>query len=251
MIQEWIPRNKTLFTSLSFGSSTPTYKETSAEIQACHDWVGVCKEQWKQLIYHVLEYIVDETMKVNSVLNEFTNCLKQISSEEVIRANSELFSKFSILNEVFLQKFKGVSREDIVKLIILFDENVRFCESYESILNRRSKLGRILSIIEMDLGKKKSNLDKLSLGNNNNNSEDPKRCTAEEEYRIVSKRYNHVNRCWCKIMEDILNERKIFEEREAIEIKRCFESIRDSNIEEKKHYLKLWEDFISNEHEDQ
>ncbi|QHS74664.1 sorting nexin family protein SPAR_K02810 [Saccharomyces paradoxus] len=251
LIQEWIPKNKTLFTSLSFGSSAPTYEETSAGIQACHDWVGVCKDQWKQLLYHVLQYIVDETVKVNSVINEFTECLKQISLEEVIRANSELFLKFSKLNESFLQRFKGKSRQDILKLIILFDENVRFCESFESILNQRLKLGKILSIIEMDLDKKKNYLGKLSLGNNNNNNEDPKTCAAGDEYRIVSKRYNRVKQSWDKIMEEILNERKKFEEREAAEISRCFKSMRDLSVDEKKNYLQLWQDFVSNEYRSQ
>ncbi|CAI4710484.1 CEI_1a_G0038590.mRNA.1.CDS.1 [Saccharomyces cerevisiae] len=245
LIQEWIPKNKTLFTSLSFGSSAPTYQETSTGIQACHDWVGVCKDQWKQLLYYVLQYIVDEAVKVNSVINEFTECLKQISLDEVIRANSELFLKFSKLNESFLKKFKGASRQDILKLIILFDENVRFCESFESILNQRSKLGKILSIIEVDLDKKKTFLDKLSPGNNN---EDLKIRTAEDEYRFVLKRYNRVKQSWEKIMEDILNERKEFEEREAAEVNSCLKSIRDLNMDEKKHYLQLWQDFVPDEH---
>ncbi|CAI4973943.1 ANM_HP_G0156320.mRNA.1.CDS.1 [Saccharomyces cerevisiae] len=248
LIQEWIPKSKTLFTSLSFGSSAPTYQEASTEIQACHDWVSISKEQWKQLLYHVLQYIVDEAVKVNSVINEFTECLKQISLDEVIRANSELFLKFSKLNESFLKKFKGASRQDILKLIILFDENVRFCESFESILNQRSKLGKILSIIEVDLDKRKNFLDKLSPGNNNSNNEDLKIRTAEDEYRIVLKRYNRVKQSWEKIMEDILNERKEFEEREAAEVNSCLKSIRDLNMDEKKHYLQLWQDFVPDEH---
>ncbi|CAI4045346.1 hypothetical protein SKDZ_11G2810 [Saccharomyces kudriavzevii ZP591] len=251
LVQEWIPKNKSLFTSLSFGSSTPTYQETSTEIQACHDWVGVSKEQWQQLLYRVLEYIVDETVKLTSVVGEFTECLKQISSEEVIRANSELFSKFSTLNECFLQRFKGSSRQDILKLVILFDENIRFCESFESILNQRLKLGRILSTIEIDLDKKKSYLNKLTIGNNNNNDEDPKICTAENEYKIVLKRYNRVRQSWQEIVEKILKERKIFEEREAVEIKSCLESLKDSTADEKRHYLQLWQDFKSNEQENQ
>ncbi|CAI4596243.1 BDF_1d_G0034290.mRNA.1.CDS.1 [Saccharomyces cerevisiae] len=248
LIQEWIPKSKTLFTSLSFGSSAPTYQEASTEIQACHDWVSISKEQWKQLLYHVLQYIVDEAVKVNSVINEFTECLKQISLDEVIRANSELFLKFSKLNESFLKKFKGASRQDILKLIILFDENVRFCESFESILNQRLKLGKILSIIEVDLDKKKNFLDKLSPGNNNSNNEDLKIRTAEDEYRIVLKRYNRVKQSWEKIMEDILNERKEFEKREAAEVNSCLKSIRDLNMDEKKHYLQLWQDFVPDEH---
>lgn len=246
LIQEWIPKSKSLFTSLSFGSSIPAYQETSAGIQACHDWITVCKEQWRQLLYHVLEYIVDETVKTNSVINEFTECLKQISSEEVIRANSELFSNFSALNESFLQNFKRASQQDILKLVILFDENVRFCESFESILNQRLKLGKILSIIETDLEKKKSYLDKLS----HSNDKDPKVRTVEEEYRIVSKRYSYVKQNWDEVMEKIINERRLLEERQAIEIGECFESIKSSNTDEKKKYLQLWQDFKVNEKRD-
>nr|CAI6605172.1 AIF_HP1_G0030520.mRNA.1.CDS.1 [Saccharomyces cerevisiae] len=79
-------------------------------------------------------------------------------------------------------------------------------------------LGKILSIIEVDLDKKKNFLDKLSPGNNNSNNEDLKIRTAEDEYRIVLKRYNRVKQSWEKIMEDILNERKEFEEREAAKL---------------------------------
>lgn len=145
-------------------------------------------------------------------------------------------------------KNSKVHRGKTLKLIILFDENVRFCESFESILNQRSKLGKILSIIEVDLDKKKNFLDKLSPGNNNSNNEDLKIRTAEDEYRIVLKRYNRVKQSWEKIMEDILNERKEFEEREAAEVNSCLKSIRDLNMDEKKHYLQLWQDFVPDEH---
>lgn len=100
----------------------------------------------------------------------------------------------------------------------------------------------------MDLDKKKNFLDKLSPGNNNSNNEDLKIRTAEDEYRIVLKRYNRVKQSWEKIMEDILNERKEFEEREAAEVNSCLKSIRDLNMDEKKHYLQLWQDFVPDEH---
>lgn len=51
-------------------------------------------------------------------------------------------------------------------------------------------------------------------------------------------------------MEKIINERKFFEERQAIEIDNCFKSIKDSNTDEKRKYLQLWKDFKLNEKRD-
>lgn len=65
------------------------------------------------------------------------------------------------------------------------------------------------------------------------------------------KRYNRVRQSWQEIVEKILKERKIFEEREAVEIKSCLESLKDSTADEKRHYLQLWQDFKSNEQENQ
>nr|CAI6605061.1 AIF_HP1_G0030510.mRNA.1.CDS.1 [Saccharomyces cerevisiae] len=77
LIQEWIPKSKTLFTSLSFGSSAPTYQEASKETK------GISKD-WEEHIQGAIDLynysniegllvrIVDEAVKVNSVINEFT-----------------------------------------------------------------------------------------------------------------------------------------------------------------------------------
>ena len=43
-------------------------------------------------------------------------------------------------------------------------------------------------------------------------------------------------------------EKELEEKREAAEVNSCLKSIRDLNMDEKKHYLQLWQDFVPDEH---
>ncbi|QLG74057.1 hypothetical protein HG535_0F05690 [Zygotorulaspora mrakii] len=231
------------FMNISF-SSPPKYIETDDYFREHWQNAQVLEEQLRQLDKS-LEMVDSERNELASVTEEFSKTMESLADLEVTKKNANLLSNFADTQRRIKESLERSSLQESLTLGVTLDEYIRSLASFKAIFNQRARLGQYLVIVEADLMKKESQLEKLhNIFKTKPNSE--KVQTAKKEYQILKTRFNNIKKSWQTVGDRIKNEVENYQLEKVHDFRNSIEIFLESAIESQKENIELWETFYQN-----
>lgn len=229
------------FMSISF-SSLPRYNEPDQFFVDQRQSTDILEEQLRQL-YKSLELVDTQRNELASVTEEFAQSVKPLEELEVTKEGSTLLSNFAEVHLRLKESLQRSSMQEALTLGVTIDEYLRSLGSIKATLNQRAKLGYFLMIVENDLNKKQSQLEKL---NRNMKSHTDKINATTKEAQILQKRFSKIKQKWQDIGETIRQELSKHDQEKVKDFRNNMEIFLESAIESQKECIELWETFYQN-----
>lgn len=234
--------NKKGFMNLSF-TSLPKYIEPDPYFIEQGARFDTLEEQLRHL-YKSLEFVDIQRNELASLVEEFAGMINQLAELEVTKQSSDLLCKFAEVQTRIKESLERNSLQESITMGATLDDYVRSLSSVRATFNQRNKLGYFLLLVENDLNKKKSQLDKLrAVIKKSNSTDNEKYNVLLEEANAIEKRYQKINKSWQEVAKVIKKEVQLFNREKITEFRNSMEISLEAAIESQKECIELWETF--------
>lgn len=231
------------FMNISF-SSPPKYIEADEYFREQWHYAETLEQQLKQLDKS-LELVDAERNQLASVTEEFSKAVESLAELEVTKKNANLLANFAETHRRIKESLERNSLQESLTLGVTLDEYVRSLASLKAIFNQRAKLGQYLVIVEGDLLKKESQLEKLHhIFKTQPSSE--KVQIAKKDYQVLQARFINVKKNWQAVGIKIKDEIDAYQLEKIQDFRNSIEIFLESTIESQKENIELWETFYQN-----
>ncbi|QLQ81997.1 hypothetical protein HG537_0G02510 [Torulaspora globosa] len=230
------------FMNISF-SSAPKYVEIDDFFTEQRQNIDLLEEKLSQLDKSLV--LVDcQRNELASVTEEFARTIDSLATLEVTKKSSDLLTNFAQTHRRIKESLERTSLQEALTLGITLDEYLRLLSSLKAVLNQRAKLGQYLAIVEGDMTRKQSSLEKLQK-NSGQNSLD-KLSANKNEFLVLKRRFELIKKSWQDVGNRIKVEISSFDAEKVKDFRNSMEIFLESAIEGQKESIELWETFYQN-----
>ncbi|CAI2036890.1 hypothetical protein SEUBUCD646_0H01220 [Saccharomyces eubayanus] len=224
------------FMSISF-TSLPKYNETDEFFIEKKRKLDELEDSLKKL-GKSLEMVDTSRNSLAASTDEFSGMIETLASLSVSEPNSELLNNFANAHRSIKSYLERSSLQETLTMGVMLDDYIRSLASVKAIFNQRAKLGYLLVIIENDMKKKHSQLEKMG-----QNSHSEKFKETKKEFLTFERRYNLTKTKWQEVGERIKDEFQNFSIDKIREFRNGMEISLEAAIESQKECIELWETF--------
>lgn len=224
------------FMSISF-TSLPKYNETDEFFVEKKQKMDELEDSLKKL-GKSLEMVDTSRNSLAASTDEFSGMIETLASLSVSETNSELLNNFANAHRSIKSSLERSSLQETLTMGVMLDDYIRSLASVKAIFNQRAKLGYLLVVIESDMNKKHSQLEKMG-----QNIHSEKFKETKKEFLTFERRYNLTKTKWHEIGERIKDEFQNFSIDKIREFRNGMEISLEAAIESQKECIELWETF--------
>ncbi|QLL34880.1 hypothetical protein HG536_0H02550 [Torulaspora globosa] len=230
------------FMNISF-SSPPKYVEVDDFFVEQRQNIDLLEEKLSQLDKSLVS--VDcQRNELASVTEEFARTIDSLATLEVTKKSSDLLTNFAQTHRRIKESLERTSLQEALTLGITLDEYLRLLSSLKAVFNQRAKLGQYLAIVEGDMTRKQSSLERLQ--KNSGQSSLDKLSTNKNEYLVLKRRFEIIKKSWQDVGNRIKVEISSFDAEKVKDFRNSMEIFLESAIEGQKEAIELWETFYQN-----
>ncbi|SCV06181.1 LANO_0H23882g1_1 [Lachancea nothofagi CBS 11611] len=227
------------FMNISF-ASLPKYTESDTFFVEQKQAIDILEEQLKQLCKS-LEIVDTQRNDLASVTEEFANTIKSLEELEVSKKGSEILVNFADVHLRIKESLQRSTMQEALTLGVTIDEYMRSLGSIRAVFNQRSKLGYYAVVVEHDLLKKRTQLER-----NNHKGPSDKVEALNKDSRVLEDRHYKIKTKWQEIGATIRKELRRNDFDKMVDFRNSIEIFLESSIETQKECIELWETFYQN-----
>ncbi|KAL3230775.1 hypothetical protein RNJ44_01224 [Nakaseomyces bracarensis] len=223
-------------------SSVPTYIENDESIVRANQRINILQKQFTNIL-ESFEQIRRQRSELSSVLDEFTKTVIILADDELNKHCADVLRKFASNHEEMNRYLNHISIEEFHALYLNIDNFLRYCQSANATLDQRHTLGTYIEIINSQLRKVESNIEKFQNGSLLQFKSQEKKEQSEKVHAILLKRKAILEEKFNTITNKILHELKVFYADRATYFKNSMGAYITGILETQSRNNSMWEKF--------